>query len=149
MTSPALMALIDQRLRDPNFTQINGNVSQTTIKAIRQSLMDMPDAALRDFLNSDYQIAVGNKAHFQNLFERHGQTFRADGQNVRAENAVMFDGRPTVIVRSDLPPERVRHVNTHEVGHAIDHINAGYSGYVSTNSPRFYCPSRIGIITFR
>ncbi len=141
MPSRSIERLVDARLRDPDFLQVQGNVSSEAMQAVRQALFDMPEPALKTFLKSKEQIVLGDYKALRNFCHEHslGDLKRRTGAVQLPAGAApdLFNGRPVMLLRTDKSPEDIRKIMRHEAGHALDHINNGYSGLGSTRSPRF------------
>lgn len=140
MVSNALLQRLNHCLNDPQRTKVFGNVSRESFIAFQQGLLDMPETALETLLNSETCFAIGDGASLcqalldggasQKDAERYSKCYGFQSPyNCSLSRAL--GGKAFLVSRADTNLLEIRHTTRHEAGHALDHINAGYSGYKS------------------
>jgi len=136
-----LERMLDQRLADPRFTHSFGQVTPRQMQAVREGLLEMPPAALRDFLNSEFKLVLGTRDSLSTALSNAG--LDPSGANslgmVSPRNnplAHLVGNNPSLMIRVDQSIDEIKGVARHETGHAIDHINMNYRGYGADN-PNF------------
>lgn len=111
------------------------------MKAVRDGLLQIPPAALRDFLDSRFKVIIGSESALASALKENGlDPLRASSLGeVSPEGntfAKLAGNRPALMVRTDIETDIIKSTARHEAGHAIDHINNKYRGY-SADNPKF------------
>lgn len=140
IASHALTELVDRKLADKNFFGVHHEAGKKAIAALRQGLLDMPEPALRKFLDADYQVILAPSKRFDEYYRSHGMDVKhrsVNGRHIPKGGDNPFGNQPSILICSDRPPSKIAQTFVHEAGHALDHIQAGFKGYKSLNSPWF------------
>tara|TARA_B100001989_G_scaffold252100_1_gene233112 strand:- start:2458 stop:3825 length:1368 start_codon:yes stop_codon:yes gene_type:complete len=132
---------LNEKLEGLGFLRKLGDVDPRVFDGIKKGLKDFPEPFLEDFLESKYQIVVATPQAWEATMRRQGhpdafiERFKkSDGYTTRLNSleSMAFNKQPTIVLlQHDDNIDKMNHRIEHESGHAFDHIEAGYEGFIS------------------